>query len=75
MALERKDVRAKLDAEMHQWLTELSEADGIDIGEFVEAAIGQVVLKRLHDAHRIAKATPTFGKTREKPGISGSGRE
>jgi hypothetical protein len=37
MALERKDVRSKLDAEMHAALTVLCEVDDCDIGEFLRA--------------------------------------
>lgn len=75
MSLDRKDIRAKLDPEMHKWLTELCDVEGIDLGEFIERELGKVIVKRLHDAHRIAHATPTFGNNREKPGTSGSGRE
>jgi ATP-dependent Clp protease adapter protein ClpS len=65
MALERKDIRAKLDPEIHEALTVICEADGVEIGEFVESVIEQIVRKRVHDAQLIAAKVPSFGKFRE----------
>lgn len=68
MALERKDVRAKLDADLHSALVVLSEVDGVDIGEFIERELVRVIRNRVKDAKVIARRT-------ERLGISGNGRE
>lgn len=68
MALERKDVRAKLDEEWHRALGVVSDADRLDIGEWVEELIVRELKRRIHDAHAIAAATQhlgKIGKTRE----------
>ncbi len=54
MALPRKDIRAKLDADVHDALVAVCEADQMDIGEFIEREIERVVRKRVHDAQAIA---------------------
>lgn len=68
MALERKDIRAKLDPDMHAALTVLCDVDGCDLGEFVERELVRVIVKRCHAATVIAERTARLG-------ISGSGRE
>jgi len=68
VSLERKDIRAKLDPEVHAALIAVCEADGVELGEFIEREIERVVRKRVHDAQAIASRVPTWGK-------SGSGRE
>lgn len=76
MSLERKDIRAKLDPDLHQALTVLCEVDDCDLGEFIEREIVRVILKRVHGASLIAERTAHLGingSAREKPGTSGSG--
>jgi hypothetical protein len=68
MALERKDIRAKLDADMHAALSVLSDVDGLDLGEFIERELVAVIRRRLHDATVIAERTARLG-------ISGNGGE
>lgn len=68
MALPRKDIRAKLDAEVHEALIAICDADQIEISEFIEREIDRVIRKRVHDAQAIASRVPGWGK-------SGSGRE
>jgi hypothetical protein len=63
MAIERKDVRAKLDEEWHRALAVVSDADHQDIGEWVEELIVRELKRRIHDAHAIAAATQHLGKT------------
>jgi len=78
MALERKDVRAKLDAEMHTALTVLCEVDGVDLGEFIELELVRVIQKRCHAASVIANRTAGLGITgnsRESQGTPGNRRE
>lgn len=68
MALERKDVRAKLDADMHEAMTVLCEIDHLDISEFIERELVRVIKQRVHAAHDIA------GRTR-RLGTSGKNKE
>lgn len=73
MALDRKDVRAKLDANMHKALTVISQADQLDIGEWVERLIVGELRKRIHDAQSIADETKDLGITgnnRESSGVT-----
>ncbi len=68
MSIERKDVRAKLDPELHAALKEICDLEGITTAEFVEAVLVPVLQKRIHDAIALARAA-------ERAGITGSGRE
>lgn len=68
MSLERKDIRAKLDPDMHAALHVLCEVDQIDLGEFVERVLVQVIRERCHAATVIAQRV-------ERLGITGNGRE
>ena len=74
MSLERKDVRFKLAAEMHQALTVLAECAQVDIGEFVEQVVQREVVRRVHEASVIAERTARLGingKTGESAGVIG----
>ena len=78
MSLERKDIRAKLDDDMHAALRAICEVDGIDMGLFVEALLVPVIKKRVHDAMMLAAKLPRpgiAGNNREWPGTTGSGKE
>lgn len=78
MALERKDVRSKLDADMHAALTVVCETDQLDIGEWVESLIVRELHRRIHAAKNIAEKTSRLGITgsrRESAGVSGNNRE
>lgn len=75
MAVERKDVRAKLDDDMHAALKAICDLDGIDMGVFVEQLLVPVIQKRIHDAtvladrlHRLGIA----GNARRPAGTTGS---
>lgn len=68
MSLERKDVRAKLDADMHAKLKAICDVDAIDMGVFIEALLIPVIEKRVHDAMVLANEFL-------RQGITGSGRE
>ncbi len=70
--LERKDIRAKLDPDMHEALAVLADVDGTDIGEFIERVLVEVIQRRLHDASEIHGRAGHLGKTgitRALPGI------
>lgn len=62
MALDRKDVRFKLDAELHAQLKAICDVDERDIGEFIESIVVPVVLKRVHDATVLADRLHRAGK-------------
>lgn len=68
MALDRKDVRAKLDPDLHAALVVLAEVDDLDLGEFIERELVRVIRERCHAANVIADRTARLG-------ISRSGRE
>ena len=68
MALERKDVRLKLDADMHAALKAICDVDEVDVGVYIELLLVPVIKKRVHDAMLLASKIP-------RPGITGSGRE
>ena len=77
MSLERKDVRAKLDPDMHTALAVLCEIDQLDIGEFVERELVAVIRARVHAATVIAERTARLGisgNLRESQGIPGNRR-
>lgn len=63
MALERKDVRFKLDADMHAALDAIADVDGKDLGEFVEEIVVSVVRRRVHDATVLAERLLKAGIT------------
>lgn len=75
MSLDRKDVRAKLDADMHAALSILAEADDVDIGEFIERELLRVIRDRVHAASFIADRTASLGITGKANGKARSGRE
>ena len=71
MSLERKDIRAKLDAEMHEALSVISDADHLDLGEWVEQLIVRELKQRIHAATVIAEKTAHLGitgKSRDRAG-------
>lgn len=61
MALDRKDIRAKLDQDVHAALLVLAEIDQVDIGEFVERELVLVIRRRVHEATVIAERTARLG--------------
>lgn len=68
MSLERKDIRAKLDHELHAALKVICDTDGVDMGEWIEAQIVPVIEKRIHDAMVLAEAF-------QRQGIPGNRRD
>ena len=68
MALERKDLRLKLDCEIHSALNVLSDVDGVLLSELAEQVITEYVRRRIHDATVVAEKTARLG-------ISGNGGE
>lgn len=73
MSLERKDVRAKLDPEMHEALAVLADIDRLDIAAFIEREITRVIRDRLQVASETHGRTAHLGisgMTRELPGMT-----
>lgn len=71
MALERKDVRFKLDADEHARLVAVAAHDSQDMGEWVE----QLVLRELANREAFARRESSLLATLERVGISGKSRE
>lgn len=61
MALDRKDVRAKLDPDVHSALVAICDVEHIEIGEFVERELLRVIQQRVHDATVLAERTAGLG--------------
>ena len=57
MALDRKDVRAKLDPDIHAALIVILDADGTDIAAYIESELTRFVSQRVHAANVIAAGT------------------
>jgi hypothetical protein len=77
MSLDRKDIRAKLDPDAHAKLRAICDAEGVDMGEWIEAQLLPAIEKRVHAAMVIAGALQRQGITgnnRESPGKAGSDR-
>ena len=77
MALDRKDIRAKLAPDMHAKLKAICDLDEIDMGEFIEAVLVPVIEKRVHDAMLLAERLQRLGiagSESKSPERSGSGR-
>lgn len=78
MSLERKDIRAKLDAEWHELLRAVADADGLADGEWIESLILRELRARIHQASVVAAAAARVGLSgnrRESPGVPGNLRE
>lgn len=54
MSLERKDIRAKLDPDVHDMLRAICEVDAVDVGEWIERQLVPVIRSRCHDAISLA---------------------
>lgn len=69
--LERKDVRLKLDHDIHAAAKAIAETEGMEIAEWVETVIQGVVIKRVHQATLVVDrlgASGSLGTFREAPG-------
>lgn len=78
MSLERKDLRLKLDADIHAGLDMLAEMDGMLLSDLGEKIIVEWVRRRIHEATVVAERAARLGisgSRRESSGTSGSGRE
>lgn len=76
MAIERKDVRFKLDERDHAALKEICEVLGVDVGDFVESLVVPEIRRRAHEAIELAERLQRRGingTARENPGAAGIG--
>jgi hypothetical protein len=72
MALERKDIRAKLDPDDHAALTRIAEADGLDIAALVERELLRYIRHELHRASVISGSPDHPGKSGNRRALSGN---
>jgi hypothetical protein len=78
MALDRKDIRAKLEPQWHEALVRICNREGIDIGVFVEREIERVLSERIHQSILDFEAIDGLGitgKIRDQLGIGKAGRK
>lgn len=68
MSLDRKDIRAKLDPELHAALCAICRVDGIEISEYVERVLAPVIRR---DADRAI----VLSRELLDQGFSGTSRE
>lgn len=61
MALERKDLRIKLDADDHAGLQLLAEADEAELAEWAERVLVRVIRRRVHAAMLLARKAERLG--------------
>ena len=71
MSLERKDIRAYIDPDVHQALVAICDTDGITIADFIEALVVPVVRRRVHDVSVLADRFRRAGLIRNEPEGSG----
>lgn len=75
MSLERKDIRAKLDPDVHRALQVLARVQGITDAELVEQILSPIIIRRVHEATVIAAEASLTGRTGnlwESPGNAGN---
>ena len=73
MSLERKDVRASLDADLHAALKEICDLDGVTTAEFIEALLAPVLRKRIHDTIELSDRLRRIGISRTSSEIPPEG--
>ena len=67
MSLERVDIRAKLDPDMHEALVAICDAKGVTLGEFIEELVVPEIKRVVHEATVITdklRISGTTGKNR-----------
>jgi hypothetical protein len=74
MSLDREDIRAKLDPDLHRALKAICDAEGCTIAEFVERVLAPVIRRRVHEAIQIADAVRVSGRTGNSRETSGTAR-
>lgn len=64
MSLDRKDIRASLDADLHAALKEICDLDGVTTAEFIESLLAPIIRKRIHDTIELADRLRRVGISR-----------
>lgn len=72
MALDRKDVRAKLDHDDHAALVRIADADNIDIAALVERVLVNYISRELHRAKVINGPSDHPGKNGISRSLAGN---
>jgi hypothetical protein len=62
--LDRKDVRLKLDHDIHAACKAIAETEGMEIAEWVEVVISGVAIKRVNMATLVVDRLTTSGSIR-----------
>lgn len=75
MSLPRKDIRAKLDDDHHAALCALADAEGIDIGVFVERVVVREVIEKVRLVTLASNALARSGIAARLLGVCGNERE
>lgn len=75
MALERKDLRLKLDADTHAALSLIADVTDREMNEIAEQLIHDYVIRRVHEANVIADRARRLGIAGSARESAGSGRE
>lgn len=75
MSLERKDLRLKLDADIHAGLALISDVTERDMGLIAESLIVEFVRRRLHEASVLTDKAKRLGIAGSDGEFKGSGRE
>jgi hypothetical protein len=78
VSIERKDIRAKLDAQVHAQLKVICECDAIEMGDYIELVLLPVIARRVHDAIELSARLHGLGisrKTRDSAGKTGIEQE
>jgi hypothetical protein len=70
VSLERKDVRASLDADLHGILKDICEHEGITTAEFIERLLVPVLERRYHDTMKLARRFQRSGYSRSQSELS-----
>lgn len=71
MSLERKDVRLKLDHDMHAAVMAIADVLDMQPAEWVEQVIVDIVKKRVHEANLLIcslQSSGSLGTFRDTPG-------
>ena len=75
MSLDPKDLRLKLERDIHAGLDALADVDGVGLADYAQRVLEEHVLRRVHAATVIADRVGALGHFRDSRGKSGKGRE
>jgi hypothetical protein len=75
MSEPRKDIRAKLDPDLHAALCALADAEGVDIAVFVEREVVRAVIEKVRLVTLASTALQRSGLAGRLLGACGNGRD